>query len=303
MPALLFALALAALACASATLEQFAACLADDGCADADHLNVSATRLAPGQPVFAVCVAGLSRTWTLQAVYEAVRDNVVTPLAPVQTDFFFALGKAPLEYRPATREGWLASFAAFRVVGGSVHPGGDQRVRLDACFAQIQAAEAASRQNYTHVFRLRTDMLFLRPVPAAIAYTNITLLQYDIVGLCPRSAVSAAWPCDVPNSAHDTWVPGGFEADPDTGRTFQVSFERVNAPVTQMERHFEWMAWFRDGLAEHANTKQPEERTLRNILMNWYSSMCWKYDWHLHNYIYYQARARACDVRLAYVSA
>jgi hypothetical protein len=47
-------------------------------------------------------------------------------------------------------------------------------------------------------------------------------------------------------------MPGGFEADPDTGRTFQVSFERVNAPITQMERHFEWMAWFRDGLAEHA---------------------------------------------------
>jgi hypothetical protein len=286
--ALVLSLWLVACVRASMPLNEFAECLANDDCVEAEYLDVSATRLAPGQPVIAVCVAGTARTWTMQAVYEAVRDNVVTPMAPVQTDFFFALGKAPLEYRPATREGWLASFAAFRVVGGSLHPAGDQRVKLDACFAQIQAAEVASGHNYTHVFRLRTDMLFLRPVPSAIATTNVTLFQYDIVGLCPRAAVSAAWPCDVPNSAHDTRMPGGFQADPDTGRTFQVSFERVNAPITQMERHFEWMAWFRDGLAEHAQKKEPAEVTLRNILMNFYASMCWKYDWHLHNYIYYQ---------------
>jgi hypothetical protein len=67
-------------------------------------------------------VAGMARTWTLQTVYEAVLANVVTPLAPVQTDFFFGLSKSPQEYRQATPEGWLASFASFRVVGGSLQP-------------------------------------------------------------------------------------------------------------------------------------------------------------------------------------
>ncbi len=96
---------------------------------------------------------------------------MVMPLLPVQTDFFFALGKAPLEYRPAMRKGWLASFAAFRVVGGSLQSEGDQRKKLDACFAQIRLAEVSSGHNYTHIFRLRTDMLFLRPVSLSTSTT------------------------------------------------------------------------------------------------------------------------------------
>jgi hypothetical protein len=125
-------------------------------------------------------------------------------------------------------------------------------------------------------------------VPSAIATTNVTLFQYDIVGLCPRAAVSAAWPCDVPNSAHDTRMPGGFQADPDTGRTFQVSFERVNAPITQMERHFEWMFYFRKGLVVRLKRAvPPPAHELRSILLNYYASMCFKYDFHLHHYVYY----------------
>jgi hypothetical protein len=294
-------LGLAALACcalrAAADIDAFAACLADDSCHDNAFANLDASALKrTTRPVVAHCVAGLVRTFSKQTVYEAFYTNLVLALKPVaESDVFPALGKAEYEVRPANAAGWLAAFSSFNVVGASLQSAGDQRTKLDSCFTMLLAAEAAHGRQYTHVLRSRPDVLWLRPVPASLASTAVVMYQYDIAGMCPRAAVTPDWPCDVPNSAHDATVgPHNVAADPHTDAVFQLSFERVNEPITQLERHFEWMAWFRDGLAERlkrADPAPPPPHVLRSILVNYYASMCFKYDFHLHNYIYYSVQS------------
>jgi hypothetical protein len=348
---------------ALADVAAFAACLSDDACVDASFTALDASHLAaaaaappaaappPAQPssppallpsarVVAHCVAGQVRTFSKQTVYEALAAHVMAPLAAAgyQSDFFAHWGKGDNgnEMRAANTAGWAAALSLFTVVGGSLASAGDQRTKLDACYAQIVAAEARHGKTYSHVFRSRPDLFWMRPLPPSLpaAADAAVYLQYDLVGLCPRGAVAPDWPCDVPNAAGPTAVgPRNYPAVPNTTSVFQYLFERVNEPIAQLERHFEWVVWcvrcvcvraranavfcmrmqmcisralphlsfffisfrFRGGLVEYARKARdkgapfPPPRHIHAILLNFYAAICFKYDYHLHNWAYYKS--------------
>jgi hypothetical protein len=324
------AAAAAATPTALADVAVFAACLSDDACVDASFTTLHASHLAtaaasaaaaqpslaaaasaplqhPRAPVVAHCVVGQVRTFSKQSVYEGLAANVLAPLAAAgyASDLFAHWGKGDppgQEMRAANAAGWAAALSAFTVVGGSVASSGDQRTKLDACFVQIVAAETRHAKTYSHVLRSRPDLLWTRPLPPSLpaAADGAVYLQYDLVGLCPRGAVASDWPCDVPNAANPQNVgPRGFPAVPNTTTVFQYLFERINAPITELERHFEWVVWFRGGLVEYvrkarsahesANAPLPPPRHLHAVLLNFFAAICFKYDYHLHDWAFYSS--------------
>jgi hypothetical protein len=117
----------------------------------------------------------------------------------------------------------------------------------------------------------------LAPVPAAVLLENATVYLYDIVGLCPRDAVTAQFPCDVPNSAD-------MRSDP----FFQVSFERMNEPLTVLERHLEWTWWYKNSMKVYIEKHTPfDPQRARTLLLDYFASICFKYDYIVHHHLFY----------------
>ena len=205
-----------------------------------------------------------------------MKKKVVLALLPTKSDFFFALGK--VETWQTTTAGWLGVFSHFNVVGAVLSSEGNQRTRLDQCSAMLTAAEAATGRNYTHVLRQRTDLRWIAPVPAVVLQEQKTLYLYDIVGLCPRSEVTSSFPCDVPNTAD-------VRADP----YFQVTFERMNEPLTALERHLEWTWWYKQSLKGFVEKHTLGAQHARSLLLNYFTSICFKYDFIVHGDMFYEA--------------
>jgi hypothetical protein len=253
----------------------FSECLASADCKEYRYNDTRASQLSLDGPVVAHCVAGMTRSLSRQSVYESMKDNVVAALLPTRSDFFFALGKT--EVVQTTTFGWLGVFSHFNVVGAALSSEGNQRTRLDQCYAMLIAAEAATGRRYTHVLRQRTDLRWLVPVPATVLLENVTVYLYDIVGLCPRDAVTAQFPCDVPNSAE-------MHAD----LFFQVSFERMNEPLTALERHLEWTWWYKSSMKAYIEKRTSiDAEHIRTLLLNYYTSICFKYDHIVHDHLFY----------------
>lgn len=257
------------------TLLGLSQCLADVDCKQYSHNNSNASHLFSEGPVIAHCVAGMTRSLSRQTVYESMLEKVVTALLPVRSDFFFALGKP--QVIQTTVFGWMGVFSHFNVVGAIISSEGDQQTRLGQCYAMLTAAEAATGRTYSHILRQRTDLLWLAPVPPAVLQENTTIYLFDIVGLCPRHVVTPQFPCDVPNSAD-------ARADP----YFQVSFERMNEPLTALERHFEWTWWYKNSMKAYIEKRSPfDPHRARALLLNFFASICFKYDSIVHNHLFY----------------
>ena len=258
----------------------FSQCLTSVECKEYNYSATHVSHLSLGGPVIAHCVAGMTRSLSRQGVYESMKENVVAALLPTKSDFFFALGKA--EVVQTTVFGWMGVFSHFNVVGAAISSEGNQRTRLDQCYAMLTAAEAATGRKYTHILRQRTDLRWLAPVPPAVLQENKTVFLYDIVGLCPRHAVTPEFPCDVPNSAE-------MRADP----FFQVSFERMNEPLTALERHLEWTWWYKNGLKGYIERRSPfDPQRARVLLLDFFVSICFKYDHIVHDHLFYDVPKR-----------
>ena len=113
-----------------------------------------------------------------------------------------------------------------------------------------------------------------------------SLAKYDISGVCPRSAVTQAWPCDVPNDSRRN--------NPAIQPTelFSVSFERLgggDSPdnhVSENERHFEWAWWFLGDFKQYAlDAANPDDKVL-NAGMNYLASLCFAADVQMRSFLF-----------------
>lgn len=155
------------------------------------------------------------------------------------------------------------------------------------------ATEAAAGKQYKQVFRHRPDTFYHAPVHASLADVgSVSLYKYDIAGVCPRAAVTAEWPCDVPNDSG--------RGDPKLRPTeaFSVSFERMGGGdtpynhVTENERHFEWAWWFTNDLKAYATDGGTSDDHLLNAGMNFLASLCFSYDVQRVGYLFNEVPLR-----------
>jgi len=257
-------------------LFDIASCLTSPNCSAYAYTDAAQSLLVGADgAIIAHCVAGMTRSLSRQSVYESMSKFVVDALLPAKSDFFFALGKT--ETWQTTTFGWMGAFSHFNVVGASLSSNGTQRTRLDECYAMIKSVEVATGRNYTHVLRQRSDLRWLAPIPAAVLNESKQVHLYDIVGLCQRSEVSTEYPCDVPNAAD-------MRADP----YFQVSFERMNEPLTALERHLEWTWWYKESLKKYILKNDPfDPGRAKELALRYFTSICFKYDYIVHEHLFY----------------
>ena len=156
------------------------------------------------------------------------------------------------------------------------------------------ATEAAAGKQYHQVFRHRPDTVYHAPVPASLADIGaISLYKYDIAGVCPRAAVTAAWPCDVPNDS-----ARGNSEKMRPSEAFSVSFERLgggdspNNHVTENERHFEWAWWFLGDFKNYAASAENSDENVLNAGMNYLASLCFAYDVQKYTYLFNEVPLR-----------
>ena len=136
------------------------------------HINsggAAARRHSPKPPV-AACIVGLERSFLLSAVRTNIFQSMVEPLEP-RPDVFVSLNSS----RPRAVVAEDARLFSPRDVTLR-SPDGPQLGALDchtACWPRILHAEKLRRQRYTWVMRLRTDIMYARPLPPYSSWPTV----------------------------------------------------------------------------------------------------------------------------------